>query len=1287
LPEALGNLSELTGLNFYRNAIEGLPESIGNLKQLTYLNIYSNSLTSLPEGIGGLESLERLDVYGNELSALPESFGNLSSLADLDAHDNQLSALPASFGNLGALSDLDLNGNAFSGEMPPVLCGLSSLATLDLSNNELTSVPSAVGQLSQLRSLNLYYNQLSGDLPSGLSSLPLTSFYIRNNYLTFRNIAASGVPGGQEGFYYSPQRSVPLMEEVRQNLDVTLSIPDHMEGDVYQWYQSNSTSSYYSTLLYEGPSNSYTLSPDKTYHYYCKITNTGYPDLTLTSEVKEIVTPYSDLDRAALVSIYEACGGSGWNNNTNWCSEADIGDWDGVSTTRGRVTSISLNNNQLTGTLPDSIGLLSELTSINLRNNNLTGDLPTSLNDLNKLTSLYIDNNQYDFGNLIASGLMPDSISTYDYTPQQQIDAPEQTVVYPDIVLSIPYLKGNNYNWYAGGTLIEGADSCVYSFTPLSSSNYYAVVTNDLFPGLSLQTKPIAIDAIETLEIAGLTTTDVLCNGGHNGKVTFNITGGVIDGYTYSLDKTNWVVANESEIVIDTLSAKEYTLWVDDGYSSDSVNFIIEAPDALVIDTINLRPLSYLGASDGQITITAINGGADGDKQLNLDGVNTYTFTDNSLTVSELPVGTHNLLATDASGCSSDTLWFTITQPQTFTFDASIAQHETTADACDGVIVIDSIYASQTLSFEYTKDNRATWDAIEQGDSITGLTAGDYTIILRADGVESEPEAFTIKQTCSSYTASINDLTGCGDTIGSFNASGLTPDKEYQYLLIPKGQAGKPTITLLGDNPLTWSLGETFVDPGATAYDEKDGDITDDIITSNNIDINTEGTYQVTYNVTDSDGNAAEEVVREVVVEENSFNPEEVTIGTQTWMAVNLDIDDGLGGIYAYGDVATYGRLYTWEAALRVAAIIDGWHLPSDAEWTTLANYLGGNSVAGGKLKEAGTTHWISPNEGATNETGFTALPGSGYSSYDDSFHDVGYSGAWWSSSENGEYYAYTWRLNYRIKDLFRYDYSKEDGRSVRLIKDYSHTPTITLLGDSSVSITVGDTYTDAGATASDTRYGDITDDIVVVNNVNTAIAGTYTVTYTVTTEDGYSAEEVVREVVVEESLFEEVTIGTQTWMAKNLDIDDGQYGVRVYHDRESNASIYGRLYTLSAATRIANSIDGWHIPNETEWNTLIDYIGGRDMAAGKLKETGTSHWNSPNEGATDEYGFTALPAGSYNYPLYSGFQDLHNKAWFVCYSSVYTSCGVSLWYNDPSYHTLTSSSYQYFFSVRLIKD
>lgn len=159
-----------------------------------------------------------------------------------------------------------------------------------------------------------------------------------------------------------------------------------------------------------------------------------------------------------------------------------------------------------------------------------------------------------------------------------------------------------------------------------------------------------------------------------------------------------------------------------------------------------------------------------------------------------------------------------------------------------------------------------------------------------------------------------------------------------------------------------------------------------------------------------------------------------VKIGNQVWMAENLKylpsvVGSGTGSLtipyyYVYGyngtDVAaakgtanytTYGVLYNWPAAMAGSASSaanpsgvqgvcpTGWHLPSDAEWTQLTDYLGGEGVAGGKLKEAGTAHWQSPNTGATNETGFTALPG-GYRYDDGSFDGIGDGGFWWSATE-----------------------------------------------------------------------------------------------------------------------------------------------------------------------------------------------------------------------------------------------------------------------------------------------
>jgi uncharacterized protein (TIGR02145 family) len=93
----------------------------------------------------------------------------------------------------------------------------------------------------------------------------------------------------------------------------------------------------------------------------------------------------------------------------------------------------------------------------------------------------------------------------------------------------------------------------------------------------------------------------------------------------------------------------------------------------------------------------------------------------------------------------------------------------------------------------------------------------------------------------------------------------------------------------------------------------------------------------------------------------------------------------------------TYGALYNWNAVSTGFLCPAGWHIPSSDEWETLKKYLGGQDMAGGKLKESGTMHWNNPNTGATNESGFTALPGGLRDDYYGKFDGRGFKGYWWS--------------------------------------------------------------------------------------------------------------------------------------------------------------------------------------------------------------------------------------------------------------------------------------------------
>ncbi len=182
-----------------------------------------------------------------------------------------------------------------------------------------------------------------------------------------------------------------------------------------------------------------------------------------------------------------------------------------------------------------------------------------------------------------------------------------------------------------------------------------------------------------------------------------------------------------------------------------------------------------------------------------------------------------------------------------------------------------------------------------------------------------------------------------------------------------------------------------------------------------------------------------------------------VTIDSQVWMAENLKTtkyndDTDIPNVteinqwaslntpaYCWYDndinyKETYGALYNFHTVNTGKLCPSGWHIPTDAEWSTLTSYLG-ESVAGDKLKETGTTHWCNPNTGATNETGFTALPG-GYRFHDGGFYAIGTNGQWWSSTEYTTTYAYGRSMYCLTSDVYRYYTNKESGSFVRCVKD-----------------------------------------------------------------------------------------------------------------------------------------------------------------------------------------------------------------------------------------------------------
>jgi uncharacterized protein (TIGR02145 family) len=184
-----------------------------------------------------------------------------------------------------------------------------------------------------------------------------------------------------------------------------------------------------------------------------------------------------------------------------------------------------------------------------------------------------------------------------------------------------------------------------------------------------------------------------------------------------------------------------------------------------------------------------------------------------------------------------------------------------------------------------------------------------------------------------------------------------------------------------------------------------------------------------------------------------------LTIGSQVWMLKNLNVDhyrngDSIPNVTdnkTWANLKTgawcfynndpsigkiYGKLYNWFAVNDPRDLAPkGWHVPSDIEWEELSEFLGGEYVASGKLKESGTNHWFSPNTGATNESGFSALPG-GYRSDDGDFDDIGYNVNWWSSVKYFTAYAWGRYLYYDYASIYRSNSGMGYGFSVRCFKD-----------------------------------------------------------------------------------------------------------------------------------------------------------------------------------------------------------------------------------------------------------
>ncbi len=304
------------------------------------------------------------------------------------------------------------------------------------------------------------------------------------------------------------------------------------------------------------------------------------------------------------------------------------------------------------------------------------------------------------------------------------------------------------------------------------------------------------------------------------------------------------------------------------------------------------------------------------------------------------------------------------------------------------------------------------------------------------------------------------------------NSFGSNTQTKTNYITV--NPAGYPPVSAFTATPTSTTIGQSvqFTDQSTnspTSWNWNFGDGGTSTTTNPSYTYVAAGTYTVSLTATNSFGSNTQTKTNYITVNSsgstvtdidgNVYNT--VTIGTQIWMRENLKTTryrngDLIGTTtpatlytstqsspkyqWAYAgnesNVATYGRLYTWFAATDSRKICPtGWHLPTDAEWATLTTFLGGERVAGDKLKETGTGHWSSPNTGATNSSGFTALPG-GIRDSDGTFDYVGGHGFWWSSTEKDTHNAWYRSMGYHTSSARRNTYPSSYGLSVRCVKD-----------------------------------------------------------------------------------------------------------------------------------------------------------------------------------------------------------------------------------------------------------
>ncbi|PKB18341.1 hypothetical protein [Flavobacterium sp. 5] len=480
------NEGHVVGLSLFYNGLTGSISNLSDLSYLTILDLTANdfSNSTIPENIASLTNLKTLNLSSCYFLGSVPNLSSLTGLQDLNLGGNNFNGeqIPIWLNNLQSLNNLYLNDASFSGSIPN-LENLSSLINLNLGNNNFSasSIPSWINNFSNLQTLNLYNCNFTGSIPD-LSNLN----GLTNLSLTGNNFTGTIIPAWINNFTNL------------SSLDLSSCQFNGAVTDLSALTQLN--------FLLLGNNNFSTPMP----LWFNDLTLLNFLDLSNCDFNGEMA------NLSSLTNLnYLNLGNNNFTNNT-------IPSWIFNLT---NLNDLELNNCNITGVIPNQIGLLTTLQTLNLYDNNLEGILPSELASLDNLQTLWISNNKFRFVDLDPQyTLLKSKINNFFYQPQAKTDIQKAITAATGDSITLTMIEDNKYlpaadtfQWYKNGTSIPGAESKDYLISYLTSTNsgeYYCISKNTKIADLTLERNVINLNVnncnAETGEIKQ--QTDQLCS-------------------------------------------------------------------------------------------------------------------------------------------------------------------------------------------------------------------------------------------------------------------------------------------------------------------------------------------------------------------------------------------------------------------------------------------------------------------------------------------------------------------------------------------------------------------------------------------------------------------------------------------------------------------------------------------------------------------------------------------------------------------------------------------------------